>query len=235
MREHKFVATAWAPYADLELLTGDGDVRDAELDWVRRRDALSAAWVLHRAQLDHTSAVLRVHSHAHQYRHDHSSFSGYAAQATIVTNRSRNECRGATLAPWCDANTAAGTMQCADGSSVLLHEHPTFPLMGWAMALGAVNLRTLRPTPDTRSDEQREQIEDLIFSTYNGWRAEPGRNAARYALPRLERSGMTWAIFVGSVLAIDPRACDLLEIEKVAPRAWRQEIRDRSDRITRLR
>jgi hypothetical protein len=76
------------------------------------------SWVRHRAQADDTSLVLRVPSHAHQYKHGRGASAEFARSAQIITNRGGAAgARGATLVPNCYAKEVAGGMDCADGLS----------------------------------------------------------------------------------------------------------------------
>jgi hypothetical protein len=124
-------------------------------------------------------------------------------------------------------------MDAADRSCIAVTEHPAFPLIGWAMHLGALDLRTKRPTPDTRTAEQVDMLEGLVESLYNSWWTAPGRQAVKHYLPAVAESGMTWAVLVGSILAADPRHCDTEAIEKFAPQKWRDEMAWRRSIYTR--
>lgn len=232
MSQQGFQAVAWAPHIDYQGVEAGTVKRETEVDWVRRCDDLAAAWVEHRAEVEGAQLVLRVPSDAHQYRDDHHPLATFAKKATIVTNRggSRNA-RGATLVPHGYAKEIAGGMVCAAGSSILVTEHPMFPLHGWAMALGAHNLRTMRPTPDVRTHEQRELLAALLGQLYGGWGHVSGKRAAKHYLPLLADAGMSWSTFVGSVLAADPGRCDTDAIAKHAPPRWRDEMATRDRRI----
>ena len=235
MREHVFNSAAWAPHLDYAAVeTGDAE-RETEVDWLRRLDDLAVAWVLDRARIDGTHPVLRVPSDAGHYTNDHHPLSAFAKKATIVTNRGHSGVvRGATLVPHGYAKEIAGAMACADGSSILVTEHPMFPLHGWAMALGALNLRTMRKTPDTRTPEQRDLLQSLLSQLYGGWSHVSGKRAASHYLPVLADAGMTWATFVGSVLAANPSHCNTDAIAEHAPPQWREELTVRDRRIQHI-
>lgn len=218
-----FRAVAWAPYLDDRVEEADHP-RDAELDWLRRRDDLACHWVLDRAAAEGARPVLRVVAHADHYRDPDNPFSPVARAGTVVT-QSSGHADGPTLVPWANARSAADGMVGARGSSILLHEGPSLPLRGWAMQLGALNLRTLCPEPDTRSPEQVRSIENLATLLYGG-RTTPGRKAAA-ALPALVESGLSWAVVVGSLLAIAPRRFDLESLEQVLRPVWYDATHDR--------
>lgn len=234
MQEHGFQAAAWAPHADYAGVD-DGSVdREAEIDWLRRRDQLTVAWVLHRAQTEDASLVLRVPSHAHQYKEGQGAIAQFARKAHIITNRGgARGARGATLVPNGYAEEIAGGMDCADGSSIAVTEHPAFPLKGWAMALGALDLRTKRPTPDERTPEQLEIFDSIVDQLYGGWSHPSGKSAAKHWLPQLAEAGMTLAIFSGALLAVAPERCDQEMIRRNAPPSWVAEIPARTRRNIR--
>lgn len=77
------------------------------------------------------------------------------------------------------------------------------------MATGALNLATMQPTSDSRTPEQREMLQAFAPLLYNGWsHPEVGRRASAHYLPKLAASGMTYAVFVGSMIALDPAHLD---------------------------
>lgn len=233
MSEQEFQAVAWTPHADYAGVdSGEAD-REAEIGWLRRRDQLAVAWVLQRAKADNTTLVLRVPSHAHHYKQGQGAVAQFARGAEVVTNRGGSG-RGATLVPNCYAKEIAGGMDCADGSSIAVTEHPAFPLKGWAMALGALDLRTKRPTPDERTPEQLEIFESMVDQLYGGWSHPSGKSAAKYYLPQLAEAGMSHAIFSGALLAVAPERCDKEMIEKNLPPKWIAELTSRITRNTRM-
>lgn len=235
MRKHEFQAVAWAPHADYAGVDDGSADRDGEIDWLRRRDQLTIAWVLHRAKIEHTSLVLRVPSHAHQYKVGQGAIAQFAREAHIITNRGgARGAQGATLVPNGYAQEIAGGMDCAHGSSVAVTEHPAFPLKGWAMTLGALDLRTKRPTIDERTPEQLELFESMVDQLYGGWSHPSGKSAAKYYLPQLAGAGMTHAIFSGALLAVAPERCDRELIKKNSPPTWIAEITARTKRNGRL-
>jgi hypothetical protein len=125
-------------------------------------------------------------------------------------------------------------MNCADGSGIGVTEHPAFPLKGWAMALGAVDLRTDRPTPDERNAEQLEIFESMVDQLYGGWSHPSGKRAAKSYLPKLADAGMSHAIFLGALLAVAPERCDREAIKKNSPPKWIEELTSRTMRNIRM-
>lgn len=229
----RFQASAWAPYAQVrpEGALEAWEAWEVERDWLRRRDEVACRWVLERARAEGTRPVLRVTSHAHHYRDADNPFSGVALVGAVVTHSS-GHADGPTLVPWANARSAADGMLGARKSSILLHEGPSLPLIGWAMHLGALNLRTLCPEPDTRSPEQVQLIEAAVDQLYGGRTSASGKRAAKL-LPELAESGLSWALVVGSLLAIEPQRLDLEALEKAMPPAWRDEVNARRDRSLR--
>jgi hypothetical protein len=107
VREHVFTAAAWAPWMDLDILEArDRDAVEGEKDWVRRRDGLATRWV--EANRGRAGLVLRLPSHARQHREGTGPLAGFAARATIITNRGSASAHGATLVPEGYAREIAG-------------------------------------------------------------------------------------------------------------------------------
>lgn len=233
MSEHEFRAVAWAPHVDYAGVDHGEANRETEIDWLRQRDQFAVAWILQRAKLEGTTRVLRVPSHAHHYKQGQGAVAQFARNAQVVTNRG-GSASGATLVPNGYAKEIAGGMDCADGSSLTVTEHPAFPLKGWAMALGAFDLRLNRPTPDERTAEQLEIFESMVDQLYGGWSHPSGRRAAKYYLPRLADAGMSHAVFSGALLAVAPERCDREAIKKHSPPAWIEELTSRTLRNTRM-
>lgn len=52
-------------------------------------------------------------------------------------------------------------------------------------------------------------LESFVDQFYNGWaHKQVGRRASAYYLPKLADSGMTYDVFVGSLIALDPGHLD---------------------------
>lgn len=234
MSDQEFRAAAWAPHIDYDALEAGTTDPGSERDWLQRRVDLAAAWARERAAADGVGLVLRVPSHADDFRHPSSRLAGFAGDAAVLTNKGGRSQKPATvLVHEGYAEEIRRGMDDADGSSIVVTEHPAFPLKGWAMTLGALDLRTMRPTPDTRTAEQIALLDDLVGSLYGGWSHPTGKRAGRGYLAALAEAGMTRAVCEGSLLAVAPERCDRKAIDRHAPAAWREETRARSRRITR--
>ena len=173
--------------------------------------------------------MLRVEAYASGWKRDRGILSTFARTSTIVTNRS-GSASGPTLVP--DATLPrliAGGMECAYGSSLVLVENPCLPLEGWAMGLGAIDLRSGKVTPDTRTNAQRAELTAMVPTGYNGWRSAPGRRSAVYHMARLVDLDMPWWTFFSSVLAMDPTHADLDQLKKLAPPKWRADMAEHRD------
>ena len=219
-RDLQLTAVAWVPWS-------------WDPDESRAGHPLADAWALAQAAGTGIEPVLRVQSHAHDWTHQSQPHASYANIARIVTDRGRSA-SGTTLVP--DAYTmklVAGGMSCADGHALVVEEHPALPLAAWAAELGAVNLRTGTMDDDPRDPEQAERVRALCSSLYNGWSSLPGSSAAKHWMPELAAAGMTWADFVGTVLAVAPHHADEKDMLRYAPRAWKDEIAARLERNTR--
>lgn len=124
-------------------------------------------------------------------------------------------------------------MGTAGGCSLVATEARRLPLHGWAMATGAVNLLTGEVTVDERSEEQRLMLRDFADQLYNGWsHPQVGRRASAHDLPLLATSGMTYEVFIGSMIAADPRHLDSTRhigaMMKALPPEWRAQATGRS-------
>lgn len=233
MREQEFLAAAWAPHMDFAAIeAGTSDV-DVERDWHLRRAGLAAAWVRSRAADEGVGLVLRVPAHAHSYSDPRHALATFAREAVVATNKS-HPCgvRGANLVHEGHPAEIERGMLGADGSSILVTEDPGFPIEGWAMTLGALNLRSMRPTPDTRTAEQVELLDRLVGNLYGGWSHPSGKRAASHYLSALADSGMTQVVFVGSLLATAPERYDAQAIAKHSPPVWLMEAEARLRRYT---
>lgn len=207
-------ATAWAPWR-----------KDRE--WLQRRDARACSWVLERATEENVRAVVQGDSHADDYRDGDGPIAKVARMGTVATLRSPVG-RGAIIVPNAGIRLLATGARSADGNSVVATESPAFPLRGWAMATEALNLETGERTEDSRTASQIQMLEAFVGQLYNGWaHKQVGRRASAHYLPKLVESGMTYDVFVGSVLAIDPghldTNSDIDEMYKALPPAWADE------------
>jgi hypothetical protein len=207
--------TAWVPW-----LGGDPD-------WLAERDELTVAWLDREAELDGSQLVVQGTLHAEACRQGEGAMADLARRAKVATYQSPVG-EGATVAPNPDVRLLATAMVRAASHAVAATESPFLALEGWAMAAGAVNLATNEVTPDQRSPEQVSLIAELVDGLYNGWsHPEVGRRATAYCLPKLAESGMSYGVFVGSLLAQIPRRLisrsDIRAMEKALPARWEAE------------
>jgi hypothetical protein len=166
--------------------------------------------------------VLYVGSDPDDYL-DQPDFRGqFARAASIVTPRSGSG-HGATFAPDVTAKMLGSAMFAADGHAIAATE-ASFPLKGWAMAVHALDLRSGEVTMDTRTWEQRATLARLGDVLTNGWSGELAKQMVPGYLEQLADSGMTWAVWAGSMVALSPEHADLAEAEQYLPDAWRAEI-----------
>ncbi len=206
---------AWAPW-----LVDDRD-------WMLRRESVAAAWLVDAAMSESSELVLQVDAHASSFRSNRGPLGELARRGKVATYKS-SVGPGAMYAHHADIRLLATAMRTADGRSVAAIEVPTLPLSGWAMAVGAVNLRTGEPAVDTRTAEQTEMVAMFVSQLYNGWSHKVvGRRASAYYMPKLAASGMTYPEFVGSILALDPMHLDsnsdINAMHKALPPVWEAE------------
>lgn len=77
----------------------------------------------------------------------------------------------------------------AQGAGLVVVEHPTWPMRGWAIDVGATDLSTGETVPDERSDEYRDLLDDLDQIGNNGWSRGFGANMAAAALRKAVELG----------------------------------------------
>jgi len=208
-------ATAWAPWLD------------GARDWLVDRDQRAVGWLLDRARIDGSPIVVQAATHAEDHERGDGPMAQLAKLGKVATYRSPVG-RGATLAHMANIRLLATAMGTAAEHSLVATEIPSVPLEGWAMAMGAVDLSTGEPTPDTRTDDQREMLETFVDQLYNGWaHKQVGRRASAYYLPKLAESGLSYGHFLGAVLAIDPghldSNSDIAEMERALPPLWKEQ------------
>lgn len=204
-------ATAWVPWR-----------RDRE--WLVRRDGLAGSWLLGKAKVEGSKVVIQGASHAHHYREGDGAIAKLARLGEVATFRSPAG-PGTTFVPSPDIRLLATAVLTARGHSMVATESPTFPLLGWAMATRAVNLETGEAIEDVRTEEQIQMLESFVDQLYNGWaHKQVGRPASAYYLPKLADSGMTYDVFVGSLIALDAAHLDsnrdIDEMHKALPPTW---------------
>lgn len=208
-------AAAWVPWLD------------GERQWLGKRDVAAAAWLTRQAQAERSGIVVQgVHTLTATER-TQGRWVCWPRRGKVATYRSPAG-PGATFVHNANIRLLATAMGTAGGHSLVATKLPTFPLDGWAMATRAMNLATGTATEETRTGEQSQMIDGLVDQLYNGWSHEPvGRRATAYYLPRLVQSGMTYAVFVGSLVALSPRhldsQSDIDAIKRALPPAWEAE------------
>jgi hypothetical protein len=207
-------AAAWVPWTN-------------DQEWIRRRDEIAVDWLRYRARIERSEPVLQVPSGANRYRTGSGPVAELAGTGRVATYKSSLG-PGPRLVMLAGIRLLATAVDAADGHGVVATEGLIFPLDGWAMATGAINLATMEVTPDERTAEQIKLLEDLHYHLYNGWaHKEVGRQATKRILPQLADSGMTYSVFVGSIIAINPRHLDnnedIKDMHKALPPEWQRQ------------
>lgn len=208
-------AAAWAPW------------QDGDRDWLIERDELAARWLFDRAQVEQARIVVQGTSHAHDYRENDGPLGRLARAGKVATYRSPVG-SGATYVHHASIRLLATAMRTANGHSIAATELPTFPIAGWAMAVGAIDLSSGDVTEDVRSSQEMEMLESFASQLYNGWsHKQVGRRASAHYLPLLAKSGMSYSVFVGSLIALDPAHLDsntdIDAMHKSLPAEWLAE------------
>jgi hypothetical protein len=166
---------AWVPF--------DPPLRPADsvglaIRWINQQARLLGARALivapHRSLLTGDSAIGRI-----------------AKAVESVTPRSHSGVYGprSVLVHSPGAKEMHLAMTYAEGGAIAALEWPSDKLIGWAIEVGALNLRTGAVTEDTRTDEQREWLEHLLFVGNNGWGDTYGKRDARSILGSMKQAG----------------------------------------------
>lgn len=171
-------SAAWVPDDDPE--RSWDDAADLAVDWVlREADRLSAAPLL-------------VTPTKHQWTAGASSIRWLARNYAATTPRAKPPGPGVgpVLVYVPDYDTFHVAAQYARGASLAVVESISHPLRGWAMEVKALNLLTGDTTPDSRSDEQREQLDRVHWYGNNGWTTGFGKDQATKILNQMKRQGL---------------------------------------------
>lgn len=213
MQQYEFAAVAWVPWMG----TADGDGENLAVDWLRRQN-----------NPEDGAPVLRVHQDADVWRRREGPIGTLARlnSTTIVTDRGVGGAGGRpVLAPHASAKTLISAMSLARGSRLVVTEHPSLPLRAWAARVGAIDLTTSQVTSDETTDLQRELLDHVVATIYNGLLSAPGKHAVTATLPQLAASGMTLADFRGELLARAPqnwpvKQQQILLLQRRLPAEW---------------
>jgi hypothetical protein len=214
--EHRQVAWAQFIYEDL--------------DWLRRRDAEAATWIMRRSRDEARRPIVRVDTDAAHWRRDDGPVGKVGRAGSVITNRSGSG-SGPTMAFNPTDKCMAGALACARGYSIVAVEHPSLPLHGWAAAVGAVDLRTGNVVEDTLFEQQRDRIGFIVSQAYNGWQA--ARRIVSGSMAELADAGVSWWDFIGSIFAIEPHRVEVEALRQFAPKPWQEEDKAWRQRITR--
>lgn len=191
-----------------------------DVRWICHRDAAAMRWLVENSNGD--PLVLCVGAHARHFLKQPGLDDRFVRCACTVTDEPPAGL-GSTFAPDVSAQMLARAMRTADHHALAVTE-TAFPVEGWAMEVHAVDIRTGETTVDTRTDEQRQLLARLVRVLRNGWVGQLAGRMVRTYLEQLEASGMTWAVWAGSMIALSPENADLDRAEPYLPPSWRDEI-----------
>ncbi|MET9829438.1 hypothetical protein ABZ078_09025 [Streptomyces sp. NPDC006385] len=151
---------------------------DPERSWDEAAE-LAVDWVLQEAQRQGAKPLL-VTPTQQQWTSGPNRITWFARTYSAVTPRSSRPARdrGPVLAYVPDYELMHLAAGYARGSSLAVVESAMHPLVGWAMAAGAVNLLTGKTTADTLSEAQRTALDRVHFYGNNGWTRGFGRDQA---------------------------------------------------------
>ncbi len=167
-------------------------------------DLVAARWTLEQ------SAGAVVMSDVHLY--SEAPVLAYFPKARRWTRRARVSLDRAVLiyeATWAVLGEGLSRVQ-GDGCAAVL-ELPSCPMLGWARAVGALNLAT-GDTESALPDDVAEAAETIAGLSYNSLGAEPAKRAVPRVLADLHQSGsLTWE-FPSAVLAFAPRSGHSMDV-----------------------
>jgi hypothetical protein len=104
----------------------------------------------------------------------------------------------------------------ASDASLAVVETIEYPMMGWAMQVRAIDLVTGEVTPDTRTDAQRRELDQVFFYGNNGWAPALDRERATSVLqPLLGEPGMSKDIILGHMIAKGASGKGVAQLAKV--------------------
>lgn len=174
---------------------------DPQRDW---EDAASLAvdWIISEGRKQRATPLLVTPTQS-QWNAGVESITRFARRYPATTPRSRRVAKsgGPVLAYVPDYESLYLASTYARGSSLAVVETIQFPLIGWAMELGALNLLTGEPTPDVRSDHQRAELERVNFYGNNGWtRGFGASQASRVLSDVLRQDHLSADVIVGTML-----------------------------------
>lgn len=177
MTEHQYHA-AWVPDDD------------PDRSWDEAAD-LAVEWLLQEAaRLG--SAPLLVTPAKSQWTSGADSVRWLAQHHEAATPRSNRPSSGRrpVLVYVPDYDTFHFAANYARDASLAVVESTATPLRGWAIEVAALDLLTGESTPDTRTEEQRQQLERIHFYGNNGWTTGFGKDQATRLLADLQRQGL---------------------------------------------
>jgi hypothetical protein len=164
--------------------------------------ALAAGWIKTQAR-SHGGGPVLVTPSQHQLDafDEITRFAGTYSATTPRSSR-RWDHRGAVLAYVPDFDAMNLAMSLAHGSSLVVVETREYPLIGWAVEVGAVNLVTGAATPDTRTADQRIELKRVHSYGNNGWARGFGQEQAKVVLrDLLGELGASKDIILGYMVA----------------------------------
>ena len=104
----------------------------------------------------------------------------------------------------------------ASDASLAVVETIEYPMIGWAMQVHAIDLVTGKVTPDTRTESQRRELDQVYFYGNNGWAPPFDRERAASVLqPLLTESGMSKDIVLGHMIAKGASGKDTVRLARL--------------------
>lgn len=193
MRQVGTYAAAWVPEV-------------ADLPW-EEAEALACNWLRDQLAARGGRLLVVAETKANIDSANHGPLAALVRSADQVTRRSRQGAgarRGrVVLALYATPHVMELAVSAAGPDGALCAvEGIRHELLGWAQDLGAADLRTGRPTPDTRSAALKADIDRLAFVGNNGWGDEYGkRDAVQILGEAAGRGELDPAVVLGAMIA----------------------------------
>ncbi|MGW5768782.1 hypothetical protein ACWEVY_06500 [Streptomyces longwoodensis] len=189
---------------------------DAERSWDEAAE-MAAAWLLEQARALRSQPLL-VTPTQQQWQAGPDVIRRIAHIYEATTNRSRGaQFRQrpvlAYVPDYGDMNLAASY---ARNSALAVVESQTTPLIGWAMEVQALDLTTGATTPDSRTPEQRHELDRIHGYGNNGWTRGFGADRSASILSGLlSQDGIDVDIVVGYMVARGHDARSVARLTKI--------------------
>lgn len=169
MNKSRRIAAAWIP-------------ERSDMDW-ENGSMLAADWTQARCDEEELPGLLLVHAQSNN-PHERGALGRFAARNSITAVNSQSDYstrEGPVLAYCPSPKDLALAMDLAVDSALCVIEGTIIEWTGWAIEMQAVDLLTGEVTPDPRTDDQRQDFQQLDLYANNAF----GDYASKGPVPRM--------------------------------------------------